>query len=100
MGVAATDSTYDLPEEQAVLDILREFGVRRARLFGSAARGQLTPESDIDLLVELEGSVDYGMLFRLSEALEAVTGRHVDVLTSVKAPFRKFVEPDLVELPL
>jgi predicted nucleotidyltransferase len=28
--------------------------VRRLGLFGSAARGELTPESDIDLLVEFE----------------------------------------------
>ncbi|MBB1040443.1 MULTISPECIES: nucleotidyltransferase domain-containing protein [unclassified Dietzia] len=100
MGVAATNATYDLPEEQAVLDVLRSFGVRRARLFGSAARRELTPTSDIDLLVEMDGPVDYGAIFRLSEALERVAGRPFDVLTSIKAQFRPFVEPELVELAL
>lgn len=100
MGVAATNAAYDLPKEQAVLDVLRAFGVKRARLFGSAARRELTPASDIDLLVEMDGPVDYGVIFRLSEALEKVAGRPFDVLTSIKAPFRPFVEPELIELPL
>lgn len=100
MGVAATNASYDLPSEQAVLRVLRSFGVRRARLFGSAARRELTPESDIDLLVELSEPVDYGVIFRLKEALEATTGRSFDVMTSIKAPFWPFIEPDLVDLPL
>lgn len=100
MGVAATNASYDLPEEEAVLDVLRAFGVRRAQLFGSAARRELTPESDIDLLVEMADAVDYGVIFRLTEALEVAAGRPFDVLTSIKAPLRPFIEPELVELPL
>ena len=91
---------YELPEEQTVLAILRKFGVVRAQLFGSAARGELTPSSDIDLLIELDGKVDYGKLLLLSEELEAATGRRFDVLTSVKEVFRPYIEPELVELPL
>lgn len=100
MSVAATNASYELPEEEAVLDVLRAFGVRRAQLFGSAARRELTPESDIDLLVEFAGPVDYGELFRLSEALEAAAGCPFDVLTSIKQPFLPFIEPELVDLPL
>lgn len=91
---------YELPKEQTVLAILRKFGVVRAQLFGSAARGELTPNSDIDLLVELDGKVDYGKLLLLSEELEAATGRCFDVLTSIKKVFRPYIEPELVELPL
>ena len=91
---------YELPKEQTVLAILRKFGVVRAQLFGSAARGELTPNSDIDLLVELDGKVDYGKLLLLSEELEAATGRRFDVLTSIKEVFRPYIEPELVELPL
>lgn len=91
---------YELPKEQTVLAILRKFGVVRAQLFGSAARGELTPNSDIDLLVELDGKVDYGKLLLLSEELEAATNRRFDVLTSIKKVFRPYIEPELVELPL
>lgn len=100
MPTASAGSAYDLPNEQAVLDVLRRFGVRRAHLFGSAARGELVASSDIDLLVELGDPVDYGVVLRLAEALERVIGRRVDVLTSIKPAFRPFVEPELVELPL
>lgn len=100
MATASRTSAYDLPQEQAVLEVLREFGVRRAQLFGSAARGELTPTSHIDLLVDLDGPVDYGVIFRLTEALEQAVGRRVDVLTSIKPVFRPFIEPELVELPL
>jgi hypothetical protein len=34
--------------------IIKKFGVRRIGLFGSAVRGELTKESDVDLLVEFE----------------------------------------------
>lgn len=100
MARASRTSAYDLPQEQAVLEVLREFGVRRAQLFGSAARGELTPTSHIDLLVDLGGPVDYGVIFRLTEALEQAVGRRVDVLTSIKPVFRPFIESELVELPL
>ena len=34
--------------------VMRRLGVRRLGLFGSAARGESRPESDLDFLVELE----------------------------------------------
>ena len=92
--------SYTLPNKQTVLAILREFGVVRAQLFGSAARGELTPTSDIDLLVQFDGTPDYGVLLRLSETLEHATGRPFDVLTSINPAFRPYIEPELTELPL
>jgi predicted nucleotidyltransferase len=32
--------------------LCRRIGVKKLCLFGSAARGELTPESDVDLMVE------------------------------------------------
>jgi predicted nucleotidyltransferase len=40
---------------------LRHRGVRHAALFGSVARGDATPESDIDILVELEPDAPIGV---------------------------------------
>ena len=57
---------------------LRHFGVKRLGLFGSVARGDARPDSDLDFVVELERltSDDYfGLLF----FLEDVLGRHVDL---------------------
>ena len=100
MSTLDRQPNYTLPHEQTVLAILREFGVVRAQLFGSAARGELTPASDIDLLVQFDGMPDYGVLLRLSETLEQATGRSYDVLTSIKSAFRPYIEPELQELPL
>ncbi|QDQ98719.1 nucleotidyltransferase family protein [Tomitella fengzijianii] len=100
MATASAAQTYDLPHEGEVRAVLRRYGVRRAQLFGSAARGELTPTSDIDMLIDLPGPLDYAVLLRLSEELEAATGRRVDLLTSIKPVFRPYIEPDLVEIVL
>lgn len=95
-----TTKSYDLPHEEEVLDLLRAHRVTRARLFGSAARNELGPESDIDLMIEVEAPVRYGVLLTLSEALEEITGRKMDVVFNVNPVFWPFVEQDLVELPI
>jgi hypothetical protein len=37
-----------------ILDVARKHGARNVRVFGSAARGDAGPDSDVDILVELE----------------------------------------------
>lgn len=91
---------YILPSEHKVIEVLRRYGVTRARLFGSAARGELRPNSDIDILVEFADEFDYGQMFRLSEELEEETGWTFDVLTTIHPHFLPYIEPDLIELPL
>lgn len=91
---------YDLPHEAEVLAVLRAHKVQRAFLFGSAARGELMPDSDINLLVDLDGPTNYGKLLMMSEELEAITGRDVEVIAAIEPLFKPYIEPDLVELPL
>ena len=43
------------PLREKIIDILRENSVKRASFFGSIVRGEMTDESDVDLLVEFEG---------------------------------------------
>ena len=53
----------------------------RVRLFGSAARGEDGPDSDIDLLVDFDEDSSLFDLVRLSRDLEALLGRPVDVVS-------------------
>lgn len=64
-----------------ILAIARQHGLVRLRIFGSVLRGEETPQSDIDLLVDLEPGrtmLDLGgALIKLQELL----GRKVDIVT-------------------
>lgn len=66
---------------RSMLPILKQHDVKRAALFGSLARGEGTRHSDLDLLVEFEGSKSLLDLVALKQALEAKTRKKVDVLT-------------------
>ena len=58
---------------------LRALGVRRLSLFGSAARGEETPSSDLDFLVEFERKT-FRNYMELLRFLEARSGRPVDLV--------------------
>ena len=64
-----------------ILAIAARHGARSIRLFGSLARGEARPDSDIDLLVELEPGRSLLDLVAIKQDLEDVLGRPVDVLT-------------------
>jgi len=67
--------------ENKILPVLRKYHVRRASLFGSVVRGEMTEESDIDLLVELPEIASLLDLAGLKIDIEELLGRNVDVLT-------------------
>lgn len=61
--------------------LAREFGVQNPRVFGSAARGEDRPGSDLDLLVTVPAGKGLFALLGFGRAAEAVLGVHVDVVT-------------------
>ncbi len=60
-----------------------EYEVHSLRLFGSVVRGELGPESDIDILVEFEPGARVGLFrfVRLQHRLSDLLGRPVDLVT-------------------
>lgn len=56
-------------------------GARRVRIFGSRARGDALPESDVDILVDLEVGRSALALGGLLMDLQDLLGRKVDVVT-------------------
>lgn len=64
--------------------VLRRYGARNPRLFGSVARGDATAESDVDVLVDLEpdGGNELLRVAGLGEEFSQVLGTRVDVVTA------------------
>ena len=54
--------------------------VSRVDFFGSAARGEMTPESDVDILVTPKPEASRRDLFIMAADVEEALGRHLDFL--------------------
>lgn len=67
---------------EEILAIARRHGASNVRVFGSVARGQASPDSDIDILVDLELGRSLLDHAQLQIDLEALLGRKVDVVTA------------------
>ena len=99
-----------LAERARVLRILREQeaeiraqGVTRLRMFGSMARGEAGPESDVDLIADIDKGVKFSLidLVGLQYFLADLVGRRVEVgtsLASARPRIRQRIESDLVEV--
>jgi len=82
--------------------VLAGKGVRSASLVGSVARGEVRPESDVDLLLELapDAAFDLVDLVELKDELGAELDRPVDILFkgSLRAYVAEAVERDALRL--
>jgi uncharacterized protein len=75
-------------------------GVQNLRVFGSVARGDDRPDSDVDLLADLPPGLSLFGLARAEADLETILGTRVDLIPAadLKPGIRARVERDLVEL--
>lgn len=64
-----------------ILRIAAQHGASNIRVFGSVARGEAEPESDLDLLIQLESGRSLLDLIAIKQDLEDLLERKVDVLT-------------------
>jgi len=70
-------------DETRLADLCRRYHVKELSVFGSAARGQMKPDSDIDLLVEFlpDSQVDLVDYAGLMLDLSSLLGRKVDLVS-------------------
>ena len=68
-------------KRQDILAIAARHGARNVRVFGSVARGEAGPESDLDILVEMEPETSLMDHIALMQDLEDLLGRKVDVVS-------------------
>jgi uncharacterized protein len=64
-----------------ILELAARHGARSVRVFGSTARGDAGPQSDIDLLVDVEPGRTLLDVIAFEQDLEDVLGCSVQVLT-------------------
>ena len=64
-----------------IKSIAAGFGAKNVRVFGSMARDEVSPDSDVDILVELEEGHDLLDIIAIKQELEELLGRQVDVVT-------------------
>jgi hypothetical protein len=83
-----------------IIDAATRAGASHVRVFGSVARGDDSPDSDVDLLIDLEPGVGLFGLGRLEGQLTQILRRPVDLIPadSLKPGVRDAVLADVVPL--
>lgn len=68
-------------QKQTINALGARYGARRIRLFGSVARGEEKPDSDVDFLVEFPRGYDlFAQRLPLAEQLEELLQRRVELV--------------------
>jgi predicted nucleotidyltransferase len=87
-------------KREEILRIAARHGAHNVRVFGSVARGDARPDSDVDFLVEMEPGRSLMDVGELKMDLEDLLGRRVDVARprALRAPLRDCVFSEAVPL--
>jgi len=74
---------YTLEElREKIRPIAEAYALPAVYIFGSYARGEATEDSDVDILVQLKGSMVFGwMIGGLYEDLKEALGKEIDLMT-------------------
>ena len=95
-------------QREIVLSLIREnrdkiksFGVESLAVFGSVARGEASPESDVDILVTFYGPATFDQFMELKFFLEELLGRPVDLVTrkALKPQVQTQIEREAIYVP-
>lgn len=81
-------------------ELARRFGVVELALFGSSARDEARPDSDMDVLVHFDGPATSRRYFGVQFYLEDLLGRQVDLVTdkALRPELRSYVERDAIRV--
>ncbi|MBI1337603.1 MAG: DNA polymerase subunit beta [Phycisphaera sp.] len=97
-----------MPTSSDILSVLRahatelheRYGVQSLAVFGSAARGEMTPGSDVDVLVQFNSTATFDLYMDLKDYLEDLLACSVDLVThaALKNRMRPLVESEAVRV--
>ena len=79
--------------KQSIVPILHRYGVSKAALFGSVVHDQMQPDSDIDMLVQIDSDISLLEFIGLKLELEGVLNKKVDLVEydTIKPPLRESI---------
>jgi predicted nucleotidyltransferase len=66
--------------KQMIVPVLQRYAVKQAAIFGSLAKGNLTEESDIDLLIEPAPGFTLFQMLQMEEDITRLTKRKTDIV--------------------
>lgn len=80
--------------------LVERFGVVSLALFGSTARDEAGPRSDIDILVSFDGQATSERFFGVQFFLEDLLGQPVDLVTNkaLRAELRPYIEREAIHV--
>ncbi|EJG06705.1 DNA polymerase beta domain protein region [Methanofollis liminatans DSM 4140] len=83
MGQVTARGMYTLTEKicETIVRVLTQNDAERIAVFGSYARGEAGPESDIDILVRFGRTKSLIEIVRIEDELKAALHRNVDLVT-------------------
>ena len=95
-AMSSSETLALLRAHKAVL--AERFGVVELAIFGSMARGDAGPGSDVDILVSFDGRTDPDRYFGVQFYIEDLLGRPVDLVTqkALRPELRPYVEAEAV----
>ncbi|MBI3772399.1 MAG: nucleotidyltransferase family protein [Gammaproteobacteria bacterium] len=81
-------------------ELVRRFGVTRLALFGSTARDEARPDSDLDIVVAFDGPATSQRYFGVQFYLEDELGCPVDLVIekAMRSELRPFIEREAVNV--
>jgi len=87
-------------QRDAILRLASKYGIRKVRLFGSVARGEAGPQSDVDVLVDFEPGRSLLDQVGFEQDLETLLGCRVEVVA--EGGISPYLEPRILQeaLPL
>ena len=89
-----------LKQQKLILDIVSDYNPKMIGIFGSHARGENDQDSDLDILIDFDQTLDLLEIIGLEQELSEKLGIKVDLITvrSLNPQLKIYVEKDLVPL--
>ena len=83
--------------QNKISPVLKEYGVKRASVFGSVSRGEDSPKSDVDIMVSLGKPMGMFAYMNLIREIENKLDRKIDLVTenSINKFVRPYIQSDL-----